>query len=184
MGTHWHSVSSYCRISWEGLEHSKTRQSTHCSQGMAMHSKSCAAEESRAWQGPAWLICVHTHLLILHTACGDALQGYFACRSLCSVFCLQTMLMLSWSGDNLPGGPHLWGSVHIPWHKDASQRSQQRTGTTACRPSSLSWGAHSKSSIPQFHRPERFNFKIFLSCCFPCRGFVLIHTLVFSIFTL
>ncbi|XP_041892047.1 outer dense fiber protein 1 isoform X1 [Corvus kubaryi] len=75
-------------ISWEVLGHSKTRQSTHCSQGMAMHSKSIAgycasacddgmgkgaAEESRAWQVPAWLICVHANLFILRTE--DTMQN-------------------------------------------------------------------------------------------------------------
>lgn len=125
-----------------------------------------AAEESRAWQVPAWFICVPAHLLILRMVCGDALQGYFACSSLCSVFCLQAMLMLSCSGDNLPGWPCLWGKVHIRFHKDASQRRQQPTGPPACRLSSHSCRAHDKSSTPQFHVPGRFNVKLFWAVAF------------------
>lgn len=118
VSTHWHSVSS-C---WEVLGHRETRQSRHCSRGMAVHTKStagyCASACDDGWereqQRTAELGSTCLDDLCPHTPAYPT-YGVWWCPPRLS--CLQVPLLSVLLADHadalLVWGQSLWMSMHV-----------------------------------------------------------------------
>lgn len=141
-----------------------------------------AVEESRAWPAPAWLICVHTPLLILCMVCGDAPPR---------LFCLQapllSVLLAAHADALLLWGQSAWMSMPVGKKLTSLGIKMHPKGVSnplPADPPQSPVGHMANSQPPSFTYKEDLASNHFLSCCFPCRSFVLVHTLVFSIFAL